>query len=118
MSEISAIIDGGLGGSAPHLAGRVEDIPPGWVLKVQLGAREVAIANCEGALYAYDNSCTHAGGPLGDNRLKQGCALECPWHNSIFDARTGEVIQGPARKPLKRYGVKVQDGDILVNLEG
>ncbi|MDQ4149176.1 MAG: non-heme iron oxygenase ferredoxin subunit [Actinomycetota bacterium] len=94
----------------------VDDIPPGWVLRAKVGGREVAIANCDGEVHALDNSCTHAAGPLGDNRLHEGCKLECPWHNSIFDAQTGEVVRGPARKPLRTYRTLVKTGVVYVDV--
>ena len=93
------------------------DVPPGWVRKVRAGAREIALANCDGNLFAIDNACPHAGGPLGDSRLKDGCYVECPWHNSVFEARTGEALRGPARKPVKTYPVTVQDGTIFVAVD-
>jgi nitrite reductase/ring-hydroxylating ferredoxin subunit len=92
------------------------DVPPGWVLKVRLGSRELAVARTEDGVFAVDNACTHAGGPVGDTRLKEGCFVECPWHNSVFDVRTGAVVRGPARKELKTYDVTVQDGKIFVAL--
>ena len=94
----------------------VADVPLGWVLKVRVGSREVALAHTEDGLSAMENSCTHAGGPLGDTRLKEGCFVECPWHNSVFDVRTGAVVRGPARKEIKVYDVTVQGGDVFVAL--
>ena len=94
----------------------VADVPPGWVLKVRVGSREVALAHTEDRLYAVENSCSHAGGPLGDTRLKEGCFVECPWHNSVFDVRTGAVVRGPARKEVKLYDVMIQDGKVFVAL--
>lgn len=101
-------------GSGFVAVARVDDVPPGWVLKARIGAREVAVANCAGRFYALENACPHAGGPLGDNRLQDGCLLECPWHGALFDARTGEVRRGPARKPVKTYEVQVSDGTLFV----
>jgi glycine betaine catabolism B len=95
----------------------IGDVPPGWVLKAKVRGREMALANCGGAIHAVDSVCTHACGPLGNSRLLKNGALECPWHNSLFDARTGEVIKGPARKALKSYEVRVENGDILVALD-
>ena len=98
-------------------AASVGDVPPGWVLKVRLDNREIALANTAGTFTALENACSHAGGPLGDNRLKEGCYLECPWHNSVFDARTGGVVRGPARKSVKMYDVTVLDGSVFVALD-
>jgi nitrite reductase/ring-hydroxylating ferredoxin subunit len=98
----------------------LEEVPPGWVLKVAIdiaGAkREIALANSGGTLFALENACSHAGGPLGDNRLKDGCYLECPWHNAVFDARTGAVVRGPARKAANMYEVSVADGAVFIVL--
>jgi nitrite reductase/ring-hydroxylating ferredoxin subunit len=98
-------------------AASVTDVPPGWALKVRLDNREIALANTAGVFTALENACSHAGGPLGDNRLKEGCYLECPWHNSVFDARTGDVVRGPARKGVKMYAVTVLDGTVFVALD-
>lgn len=94
----------------------VSDVPPGWVLKVRIESLEIALANVGGTFTALENGCTHAGGPLGDNRLKEGCFLECPWHNAIFDARDGSVVRGPARKGAKLFDVSVVEGQVYVTL--
>lgn len=101
-------------GFAPAAA--VKDVPPGWVLRTSFQGREIALANHAGTFYALDNSCSHAGGPLGDNRLKPDCSVECTWHGSVFDARTGEVLRGPARKPVRVHEVTVEDGTVFVCL--
>ncbi len=40
--------------------------------------------------------------------------VECPCHRGIFDARTGEVIEGPPPRPLPLLRVVVRDGDVYV----
>jgi nitrite reductase/ring-hydroxylating ferredoxin subunit len=104
--------------SAPRLVqvAALADVPLGWVLKVRVGSRELAVAHHEDGVSAMENACTHAGGPLGDTRLKEGCFVECPWHNSVFDIRTGAVVRGPARKEVKLYDVTIEDGKVFVAL--
>ncbi len=92
------------------------DVPSGWVLRTVAAGREIALANRDGEFYAIDNFCTHAGGPLAHNHLSPDCTLECPWHNSVFDVRTGDAISGPARKPVKTYPVQVQGGTVYVSV--
>lgn len=102
-------------GVAPFVpVARLDDIPTGWVLKTKVGTMEIALANVDGEIHAIDNACSHAGGPLGDNRLKDGCFVECPWHNSVFDVTTGEAISGCARKPVRKLDARVEAGVVLV----
>jgi nitrite reductase/ring-hydroxylating ferredoxin subunit len=42
--------------------------------------------------------------------------IECPWHRSRFDMRTGRVTQGPAKENLKIFSAKILDGKIAVEL--
>jgi nitrite reductase/ring-hydroxylating ferredoxin subunit len=115
MSELTATVT-----SAPpgfFAVARTGDVPPGWVLRTSAGGRDVALSNVDGEFYAVDNSCTHAGGPLAPNRLSPACTLECPWHNSVFDARTGAVVSGPALKPARTYPVEVHDGTVYVSVD-
>jgi nitrite reductase/ring-hydroxylating ferredoxin subunit/uncharacterized membrane protein len=55
--------------------------------------------------------CAHAGGPLNEGKFYDGC-VECPWHNSVFDLKTGQVVHGPAVYPQPRYEVRVTNGQI------
>jgi nitrite reductase/ring-hydroxylating ferredoxin subunit len=80
---------------------------------VEAGGRSVAIVNVAGTFHALDGECAHAGGPLGDGQVG-GCQLACPWHGAVFDVRTGAVIRGPARKPVRTYQVKISDGMVHV----
>lgn len=66
-----------------------------------------------GAVLAVLASCTHRGcqpEPLGDR-------LVCPCHGSEFSF-AGEVLQGPAERPLVRYEVTEADGEIVVRTGG
>jgi nitrite reductase/ring-hydroxylating ferredoxin subunit len=118
MAEPALDEPGPASGAAGHpefvAVARLSDVPAGWVLKVRVGPHELALANCDGTVHALANACTHAGGPLGDSRLQEGCLLECPWHGAAFDARTGQPRRGPARKPLRPYPVKIENDVILV----
>lgn len=40
-----------------------------------------------------------------------GSTVTCPLHGSQFNVRTGAVLRGPAKDPLKTYRVTV-DGEV------
>ena len=79
------------------------DVPAGSMLRVG----DVAVFNVDGALCATAATCTHRGGPLNEGTL-EGATVTCPWHGTQFDVRTGAVLRGPAKDPLKTYRVIVE----------
>ena len=94
-----------------------KDIPPSKMKEVQVDGRNICVANVEGKYYAIGSICTHEGGPLADGTL-EGYEVECPWHGSKFDVRTGEVTSPPASEPEPVYEVKLEGSNILVKKQG
>lgn len=90
-----------------------KDIQPSYMRAVDLAGERVCIINVGGNYYAIGNVCTHVGGPLDEGTL-EGYEVECPWHGSKFDVRTGEPTKPPARRAVPTYEVKVQDNNILL----
>jgi len=63
------------------------------------------ILNNQGSITAFSPLCTHLGCAYrweAERRL-----FACPCHGSLFSA-TGDVIAGPAPRPLDRYTVKLE----------
>jgi nitrite reductase/ring-hydroxylating ferredoxin subunit/uncharacterized membrane protein len=83
------------------------------IVRAEVAGNEVAIVRWEGEVYAFQDYCTHRFGPLSEGRLAEG-QIECPWHRSCFDVRTGKVTQGPAKIDLKTYKAEVRGGKIHV----
>lgn len=98
--------------------GSLAEIAPGTVLFAEVGEASVAVANCNGELYAVDNVCTHDGGSLDEGELYcDTYDIECPRHGATFDVRTGKVTALPAVRPIKTYPVRVEDDDVLVEVD-
>ena len=89
------------------------DIQPSHMKEVQLDGETICLVNIEGNYYAIGNICTHEGGPLADGTL-EGYKVQCPWHGSKFNVRTGEVKEPPASEPEPTYQVKIDGNDILI----
>ncbi|HCA84482.1 MAG TPA: FAD-dependent oxidoreductase [Streptomyces sp.] len=81
----------------------VEDIPPGAGAVVRVGGRRCAVyRDEEGTAHGVSARCTHMGCLVSFNAGER--AWECPCHGSRF-AVDGEVIEGPANRPLPRRDV-------------
>lgn len=66
----------------------------------------------EGEFYAYEQKCTHLSCAV---YYKPGTMkIECPCHNGWFDVKTGDVLQGPPPRALKRLDVILEDEEIYV----
>jgi nitrite reductase (NADH) small subunit len=57
------------------------DLSPGQGKVFQAEGQTIALFNVDGSFYAIDNTCTHAGGPLGEGGLV-GDEVTCPWHGA------------------------------------
>jgi nitrite reductase/ring-hydroxylating ferredoxin subunit len=74
---------------------------------------KVSVADAEGHLYAFDDSCTHKGCSLGEGKL-DGTIVTCPCHGSQFDVTSGAVVRGPAQRPVRSRSVEVEGNDLLI----
>jgi glycine betaine catabolism B len=90
-----------------------KDIKPSQMKAVEVDGESICLANIDGKYYGIGNICTHVGGPL-DQGTVEGYEVECPWHGSKFDVRTGEPTKPPARSPESTYEVKVEGESILL----
>lgn len=90
-----------------------KDIQSTKMKTVEVAGENICLINVEGKYYAIGNVCTHEGGPLAEGTL-EGYEVECPWHGSKFDIRTGKVTRPPADEPESTYEVKVEGNDILI----
>lgn len=97
---------------------RVEDIPPGGMIHIDLEGEEIVLFNADGEFYAIGDVCTHAYTNLTDGDFYEdirGWVVECPLHGSQFDIETGKAVTLPATGNAGKYSLKVVDGKILVN---
>ena len=105
--------DGKAGEFAPIVdAGQVEESE---TLRVEVGGTVMAVVKLDGQFYAFQEFCTHRYGPLSKGSFEDH-QVQCPWHRSCFDVRTGKVTEGPAKVDLKTFEVAVQNGKVCVRV--
>ena len=90
-----------------------DELKVGQMKLVHLGDRRIVVARLEDGHVAFDDHCTHKGGPLSDGVLACGM-VTCPWHGSQFNVITGDVESGPAEKNLHTYAVEETGGEVRV----
>jgi nitrite reductase (NADH) small subunit len=95
--------------------GSADALPAGQMREYVVEDLEIVVINLDGELFALDNRCPHQGGPLGRGKLEDG-VIWCPWHLWQFDARTGRARWPEGYGRPGRYPVKVEDGQILVDV--
>jgi nitrite reductase/ring-hydroxylating ferredoxin subunit len=93
----------------------IEDLEAGKMIGVEASNKEILLVNVEGMYYAIGSRCTHMSCMLSDGTLK-GENVTCPCHGSVFNAKTGDVAKGPAKKPEPAFEVKVEGDQIFVNV--
>jgi uncharacterized membrane protein/nitrite reductase/ring-hydroxylating ferredoxin subunit len=84
-------------------------------LRVEIDGQVIVIAKIDNNVYAFQEFCTHRFGPLSEGCI-EGFNVQCPWHNSCFDVRTGQVTNGPAKVNLKTFEVETRDGKICIGM--
>ncbi len=97
------------------------------------GELEIGIFRVQGEFYAYENFCSHQGGPicqgkilgkveeiLDENKMSRGLTFSedaihiiCPWHGYEYNLKTGRH-PGDKNVRLKPYEIKITDGEIYV----
>ena len=82
---------------------------------VQAEGKNVLVANISGKYFAIGNVCTHMGCRLSNGKLT-GENIECSCHGSTYNVKSGSIVKGPAKVPEPAYQVKVEMGQILVNV--
>jgi 3-phenylpropionate/trans-cinnamate dioxygenase ferredoxin component len=97
-------------------AGPAGAINPDDVIRFDHDGRTFAIYRThDDRYYATDGLCTHAKVHLADGFVMDH-HIECPKHNGRFDFTTGHAQGAPACINLRTYPVKVEAGNVFLNL--
>jgi nitrite reductase/ring-hydroxylating ferredoxin subunit/uncharacterized membrane protein len=104
-------------GAAPIKVAGHDELAPNQMKLVRIGDRRIVIARTEDGYAAFDDHCTHSGGSLAGGVMICG-TVQCLWHGSQFDVRSGQVKSGPAKERIGVYPVEVRDGEVWVAIRG
>lgn len=77
----------------------------GEIVTTEVDGTVVAVTRVDGALYAFQDECTHQACSLSEGEM-EGRHVVCPCHMGTFDVTTGAVVSGPPPAPLKTWQVE------------
>jgi nitrite reductase/ring-hydroxylating ferredoxin subunit/uncharacterized membrane protein len=92
--------------SAIQVEGELADGAP---KKAMMGTEPLLLVKDGTTVHALHDTCAHAGAPLHEGRLVDGC-IECPWHQSRYRLRDGRHVQGPTTFDQPLYEVRSAEG--------
>ena len=96
------------GGSA---IAQTSDIPVDGGMVVNADGGIVITQPSAGTYKAFTAICTHQGCTVSAVSNNQ---ITCPCHGSVFSAKDGSVVQGPAQAPLAAKNIKVSGSQIFL----
>lgn len=99
---------GGFGG--PVYAGKVDEFPMDSVTRIE-PARAYILRTEQGVLAMWQR-CTHLGCAVPWEQARD--EFHCPCHGSLFNP-VGEVIDGPAPRPLDTFPVVINQDEIWID---
>ena len=84
-------------------------LPEATPAKAKAGINDIVLVRIADTVYALHAVCAHAGGPLAQGTVVDGC-IECPWHASRFRLADGHVRRGPALYDQPAYEIRAAEG--------
>lgn len=99
-----------------HPTVRLEQVPPGGMLGIEVVGEMVVLVDAGGDLYAYRDACPGTPFPLRGGRVELDAVI-CPWHGCRFAARGGRRLDndGPG---LGVVPVAVENGLVRIGVLG
>ncbi|MEO9514918.1 MAG: Rieske 2Fe-2S domain-containing protein [Paracoccaceae bacterium] len=91
----------------------VDDLMKGDATPVQFGSRELAVFDTVDGITVSVARCTHGAANLCDGYF-DGKNIECPLHQGLFDATSGQALAAPARVKLRMLDARVQNGMVQI----
>jgi nitrite reductase/ring-hydroxylating ferredoxin subunit/uncharacterized membrane protein len=88
--------------------GDLEQLQEATPTKMRAGINDLVVVRIGDRLQALHDVCAHAGGPLHEGQVVDGC-VECPWHGSRFRLTDGLARRGPTVYDQPAYEIRAAE---------
>lgn len=95
--------------------GKADELKVNQMKLLTVDGRRLVLARTDQGYTVFDDRCTHRGGSLAGGVMIGG-VVQCPWHGSQFDCRSGSVRAGPAEQPIETYRIKEEQGRLMLTV--
>jgi apoptosis-inducing factor 3 len=97
-------------------AGKTSDLQDGEMKTIDVDQEnKILLCRIKDAYFALSPTCPHYGAPLEEGILNNE-RIVCPWHQSCFHAKTGDMLEPPSIQSLVKYETKISGDDIIIML--
>lgn len=86
------------------------------IICVQVAAIDLLIVRDKDHIYACERACPHEQADLAQGRVSDG-RLFCPRHQAWFSLHNGEISPGWPSRSLRRYPVRIAEGQIWIKVD-
>ncbi len=93
-----------------------DDIDEEDLIRFDHDGHTYCIYNTEKGFFATEGMCTHEAQHL-EAGLVIGTVIECPLHQGRFNILTGKALGAPVSIDLTTFPVKVENGDVFIELD-
>lgn len=105
------------GRDQPVAVARSDELEVDQMKLLHVNGRRIVLGRTEAGYVAFDDRCTHRGGSLAGGVMIGG-VVQCPWHGSQFDCRSGAVKAGPAEEGIATHRVTEREGGVFLTITG
>lgn len=97
-----------------EVVAHVDALEEGMIKEVIIAGTAIALTKQEGKIFAFENDCPHAGGPLSEGQCDSG-QVRCPYHGWAFDLESGECLTN-SDFSIELYEVCIEETAVCVKL--
>ena len=87
----------------------VNDVSTGKMKHIEVGEKEIMLANPDGKVYALCDRCSHMNAPLSMGTLN-GKVVTCAMHGARFDVTTGKKVAEPMAPDPSKFPEPIPEG--------
>jgi len=94
----------------------LQDVWEGAPYAADVDGTPVALYRFGDEVHAVGDLCPHEPGVRLSGGFLDGEVIECPMHQSCFNVKTGRVQGPPATTDIPVYPIRIEDGQVWVDL--